>query len=110
MTLSLRRSCVGRSRIIRLLSGGDQGIAGEELLGGRVIVAGAQVVQPRLGVLVLPGVAQRVGDGFAARGGGAVGVVGVAVHHGARLVGHGADTAQLVGVVVVCYFANVDVN
>ncbi len=59
--------------IIRLFGGGDQGIAREELLGSGVVVAGAQVVQPALGVLVLPGVAERVGDAARARGGAAVG-------------------------------------
>jgi hypothetical protein len=62
---------------IRLLGRRQQRIDGEELLGGRVVVAGAQVVEARLGVAVLPGVAEGVGG--AARAGGrlAVGVVGV---------------------------------
>jgi hypothetical protein len=37
--------------------GGDQGVAGQELRRGRVVVAGAQVVAAALAVQVLPGVA-----------------------------------------------------
>jgi hypothetical protein len=48
-------------------------VARQELLGGGVVVAGAQVVQPALGVLVLSGVAERVGDRGGAGCGRAVG-------------------------------------
>src|SRR5690349_21332682 len=63
---------------IRLLSRGQQRVDREELLGGGVVVAGAQVVEARLAVLVLPGIAEGV---VSAAGGAdrlAVGVIAVA--------------------------------
>ncbi len=66
-----RISCIERAAVgvsIRLFGGGDQGVAGQELLGTGVIVAGAQVVAARFAVQVLPGVAQRVEEALVGPG------------------------------------------
>jgi hypothetical protein len=62
---------------VRLLRRRQQRVDRQELLSRGVVVAGAQVVEARLAVLVLPGIAERVGDAARAAAGLAVGVIGV---------------------------------
>ena len=75
---------------------GEQGVAGEELLGGRVVVAGKGVDQPALAIGVLAAVAE--GSAHAAAGDGrvAVAVIVAAGDHRAAAVGQRADAAELV--------------
>jgi len=71
---------------------GEQGIDGEELLGGGVVVAGAEVLQAGGGVGVLAGIAA----GGANAGLGQhlpVGIVGRRADDVAGAVGQGADAA-----------------
>jgi len=74
---------------------GVGGVAGEELCGGRVVVAGSEVLEAGFGVGVLAGVAE-VRQGAAAGGDGAVGVVGGSPGRHAAAVGQEADAAELV--------------
>jgi len=82
---------------IRLRGLGQQGVHGEKLLGGGVVGAGAQVLQARLGVGVLAGIAAG-GEGAGLGQHHAVGIIGRRATNAARAVGQGADAAQLVGV------------
>src|ERR1035437_5293609 len=83
---------------VGLVGGVGERVGGEELSGGRVVVARGEVVESGVGVGVVALVADRGGGGAGMSGGLAVGVEGVGGGDLAGGVGEGGDGA--VGVVV----------